>query len=102
METLLNFLIQFFRTILVITVQSLVISAIISILRFLLSYISICNVPTWANFLGGAFGIFIFLFVYACYKTIQTLHRYHKDPEFEYQNKTIGISWENYKRFNKQ
>jgi len=98
----MKYLISFVGSLVRMAVWALFFSAIISMARLLLGAFSLCNTPTWLDFPFGALGIFVFLFICACCQTALTMYRYHKDPEFEYQNKTIGISCGNYKRFNKQ
>lgn len=96
----MKYLISFVGSLVRMAVWALFFSAIISMARLLLGAFSLCNTPTWLDFLFGALGIFIFLFAYACCHTALTMYRYHKDPEFEELNKALGISWHDYKRLN--
>lgn len=91
-------LISFLGTIAIIVLQSLVISAVFTLGKFLLSLLNVCDTPTWIDIVGGASGLFVLFFLYSVGKTAITLYRYHKDPVFKELNMTTGMSWEDYQK----
>ena len=99
---MLNYLFSFIGSLAIIAFQSIVMSAFFALCKWLLSLLGICNVSTWVDFIAGAIGLFVLLFIYAGVKTAITMYRYHKDPVFKDANMKIGIGWKDYKRFMKK
>lgn len=95
MKNLLNFL----GTLAIIAIQSIVLSALFTLCKWLLSLTGICDSPSWADFIGGAILLFAVLFLRSIWIIVVMLYRYHKDPAFKKANMTLGISWKDYKRF---
>ena len=83
----------------IIAIQSIVLSAIFILCKWLLSLIGVCDSPSWADFIGGAILLFAVLLIRSIWITVVMLYRYHKDPAFKNANMTLGISWKDYKRF---
>lgn len=94
----MKYLLSFIGTLAIIAFQSIAVSAIFTLCKWLLSLLSICNAPTWMHFLGGSAMLFAVLFIYSVSKTAITMYRYHKDPGFKDANMSTGIDWDDYKR----
>lgn len=83
-------------------VHSVIISAVFTFCKWILSLFGACNTPTWANFLWGAVGIFALFFLYCVWDVAITLYRYHKDPVFMYCNMNLGLKWKDHQRFKRE
>jgi len=83
-----------------ITIFSLLLSVVVSLfltgVNALHSVIVGKAVEFWKPFLGGAVGLFLFLFLYNTINIIVLAIRYRKDPTFAKMNQTTGIRWRDY------
>lgn len=79
---------------------ALVISAILTALKWLCSLTTICDAPGWIDFLSGAAVLFACMFIYSVYKTIMYAIHVKMDPPFANAH-AHGISWKTWKRFRK-
>jgi len=95
MKNLRSFLI----TLVIILIQSAVISAILWVCQWLLSFTGICEKPALSKLFWGGLGVYALLFIYSVVVTVVTLFRCYKDPVFKDAHLRTGISWKNYKKF---
>lgn len=95
----MKYLYSFIGTLLIIALQSIAMSAFCALCKWLYSLCGHCDAPTWIDFIVGAIGFYVILFIYAAVKTAITMYRFHKDPIFMDMNLRVGITWKEYKRF---
>ena len=101
MEKIKNFAVA----ILHLVTQSIIISSVFCLFKFIGHLCRLCEAPSWESFLYGAIALFIVFFIATAYKTILTMRRIKKDPIFEQMHLQTGISWKDYqyiKRLRKQ
>ena len=79
-----------------------VLSLVFTAGKWILSLLSICSSPTWRDFLFGALALWAVAYIYSLANVIVLKYHYLKDPMFEDANRTIGISWRNYKRLKEE
>lgn len=84
---------EFLKSIFMDVVMALVLSGVISLIRFVFHG----NV-TRTQFLGGALAIFLLLLLDYIYNWIRTLILMKKDPVFKQMTIQTGISWKDYKK----
>ena len=58
------------KTLVQMVALSLMVSAVLCFVQWLLSLTGICNTPTWNKFWWGAAGVFMFYFLFCIWKVI--------------------------------
>jgi len=79
MKNLLTFITSTLRM----AVIAFALSAIFTGGQWLLSLMSICDAPTWSIFLWGGLFLFAIMFVYAAYKAIAAMIKFHNEKKNE-------------------
>ena len=82
-------------------VCAIILSAVFTFGKWLLSIMHVCENPTWRDFVFGAAGLFLLFIGYRIARAIRYTYLFKKYPAFKVAYESTGISWSDYKRLKK-
>lgn len=94
----MKYLFHFFGSLFRFAILSLLIALPYAGIRYLLSLLSLVDMPAWSQVWGFAFVLWIFFILYGIGKVIVMAYRFHKEPVFYRAYTEVGMDWKTFKR----